>query len=48
MLMLNPFYRTAKSPVVEDASTFDFNDPANRAKTGTPWTGPINQPFRRD
>jgi carboxymethylenebutenolidase len=43
VLIPNPFYRTAKSPVVEDASTFDFNDPANRAKTGA-WTGPINQP----
>src|SRR5580704_2454038 len=28
VLVPNPFYRTAKSPVVEDASTFDFNDPA--------------------
>jgi carboxymethylenebutenolidase len=43
VLVPNPFYRTAKSPVVEDASNFDFNDPANRAKTGS-WTGPINQP----
>ena len=43
VLVPNPFYRTAKSPVVEDASTFDFNDPANRTKTAA-WTGPINQP----
>ena len=43
VLIPNPFYRTAKSPVVVDASTFDFNDPANRAKTAA-WTGPINQP----
>jgi carboxymethylenebutenolidase len=43
VLVPNPFYRTAKSPVVEDASSFDFADPANRAKTGA-WTGPINQP----
>ena len=43
VLVPHPFYRTAKSPVVEDASTFDFNDPANRAKTAA-WTGPINVP----
>ncbi len=43
VLIPNPFYRIAKSPVVEDASTFDFNDPASRAKTAA-WTGPINQP----
>jgi carboxymethylenebutenolidase len=43
VLVPNPFYRTAKAPVVVDASSFDFNDPANRAKTGT-WTAPINQP----
>src|SRR5476649_461688 len=43
VLVPNPFYRTAKSPVVVDASTFDFNDPANRQKTGA-WTAPINQP----
>ena len=42
VLIPNPFYRTAKSPVVVDASTFDFNDPANRTKTAA-WTGPINQ-----
>jgi carboxymethylenebutenolidase len=41
VLVPNPFYRTAKSPVVTDASTFDFNDPASRAKTAA-WTGPIN------
>jgi len=43
VLIPNPFYRTAKSPVVVDASTFDFNDPTNRQKTAA-WTGPINQP----
>jgi carboxymethylenebutenolidase len=43
VLVPNPFYRTAKSPVVVDASTFDFNDPASRAKTAA-WTGPINAP----
>src|ERR1700744_1751618 len=29
VLVPNPFYRTDKSPVVEDASTFNFNDPAS-------------------
>ena len=43
VLVPNPFYRTAKSPVVVDASTFDFNDPENRKKTAA-WTAPINQP----
>ena len=43
VLIPNPFYRTAKSPVVADASTFDFAAPASRAKTAE-WTGPINQP----
>ena len=43
VLIPNPFYRTAKSPVVVDASTFDFAAPASRAKTAE-WTGPINQP----
>ena len=43
VLIPNPFYRTAKSPVVVDASNFNFADPASRAKTAE-WTGPINQP----
>jgi len=43
VLVPNPFYRTAKAPVVVDASTFDFNNPSDRAKTAS-WTGPINQP----
>jgi carboxymethylenebutenolidase len=43
VLVPHPFYRTAKSPVVVDASTFDFAAPENRAKTAA-WTGPINQP----
>ena len=38
----NPFYRTAKSPIVVDASNFNFANPASRAKTAE-WTGPINQ-----
>src|SRR5260370_42630265 len=32
VLVPNPFYRVAKSPVVENASTFNFNDPAQRSK----------------
>ncbi len=43
VLVPNPFYRTQKAPVMEDASKADFNDPAFRAKMDT-WTGPINQP----
>ena len=43
VLVPHPFYRNTKSPVVADASKFDFNDPANRAKTAE-WTGPINVP----
>jgi len=42
VLVPNPFYRTQKAPVVQDASTFDFNAPADRAKMQT-WTGPINE-----
>ena len=41
VLVPNPFYRTAKAPVVTDASTFDFAK--DLAKTRQ-WTGPINQP----
>jgi carboxymethylenebutenolidase len=40
VLVPNPFYRIAKAPVVVDASTFDFNNPAERAKLG-PWMGSI-------
>lgn len=43
VLVPNPFYRTEKAPVMEDASKVDFNDPAFRAKM-TSWTGPINEP----
>jgi carboxymethylenebutenolidase len=42
VLVPNPFYRTDKSPVVQDASTFNFNDPASRQLTAK-WTAPINQ-----
>jgi carboxymethylenebutenolidase len=43
VLVPHPFYRNTKAPVVADASKFDFNDPASRAKTAE-WTGPINVP----
>lgn len=43
VLIPNPFYRTAKAPVVTDASSFDFADPASRAKTAH-WTKPLHQP----
>jgi carboxymethylenebutenolidase len=43
VLVPNPFYRTQKAPVVEDASKFDFSAPADQAKIKT-WTGPINEP----
>jgi carboxymethylenebutenolidase len=32
VLVPNPFYRVAKAPVVTDASTFSFQNPADRAK----------------
>ena len=34
VLVPNPFYRVAKAPTVEDASTFNFADPAQRSKLG--------------
>ena len=40
VLVPNPFYRTAKAPVFEDLSTFDFDNPADRAKL-PPLTGPV-------
>jgi carboxymethylenebutenolidase len=43
VLVPNPFYRTQKSPVVDDASKFDFSSPADQAKMKT-WTTPINEP----
>ncbi|HKD48544.1 MAG TPA: dienelactone hydrolase family protein [Rhizomicrobium sp.] len=42
VLVPNPFYRTQKAPVMEDASNVDFNDPGFRAKMQS-WTGPINE-----
>ncbi len=43
VLVPNPFYRTAKAPVFEDPSKFDFANTADRAKLGT-FTGPLNEP----
>src|SRR5579863_7282327 len=42
VLVPNPFYRTQKAPVIEDASKFDFSAPADQAKMKT-WTTPINE-----
>jgi carboxymethylenebutenolidase len=41
VLVPNPFYRVAKSPVFENASNFNFNDPEQRSKL-TPLMGSIN------
>jgi carboxymethylenebutenolidase len=41
VLVPNPFYRTAKAPVFDNPSTFDFDNPADRAKL-PPLTGPLN------
>src|ERR1700686_3342697 len=43
VLVPNPFYRVAKSPVFENASNFNFGDPAQRDKL-TPLMGSINAP----
>jgi carboxymethylenebutenolidase len=43
VLVPNPFYRVAKSPVFESASNFNFGDPAQRNKL-TPLMGSINAP----
>ena len=44
VLIPNPFYRTQKAPVIEEAqiATFNFRDPATRQKMGA-WTAPINK-----
>jgi carboxymethylenebutenolidase len=41
VLVPNPFYRVAKGKVVDDPATFNFGDPAQRAKL-TPLMGSIN------
>src|SRR5438128_3723090 len=43
VLVPNPFYRVAKAPVFQDPSSFDFQNPADRAKL-QPLTGSINAP----
>ncbi|MEQ1573504.1 MAG: dienelactone hydrolase family protein [Vicinamibacterales bacterium] len=43
VLVPNPFYRVAKAPVFENASTFNFGNPEQRAKL-TPLMGSINAP----
>jgi carboxymethylenebutenolidase len=43
VLVPNPFYRTAKAPVFESASTFDFANKADMAKLQT-FTGPLGAP----
>ncbi len=43
VLVPNPFYRVARSPVYESAASVDFADPATRAKLG-PLMGSINAP----
>lgn len=40
VLVPNPFYRVARAPVFESASTFNFGDPAQRSKL-TPLMGSI-------
>jgi carboxymethylenebutenolidase len=42
VLVPNPFYRVSKAPFT-DASTFDFNNPTDRAKL-TPLMGSVNAP----
>ena len=41
VLVPNPFYRVAKAPVFDDASNFNFGDPAQRSKLA-PLMGSIN------
>lgn len=43
VLVPNPFYRTGRAPLVANASTFDFANPADRAKLQV-WTTPLKQP----
>jgi carboxymethylenebutenolidase len=43
VLVPNPFYRTARAPVIVDASSFNFDDPAQRAKAEQ-WTQSIRVP----
>lgn len=43
VLVPNPFYRTARAPVIADASSFNFDNPAERAKAEQ-WTASIRVP----
>jgi carboxymethylenebutenolidase len=43
VLVPNPFYRTARAPLVVDASGFNFDDPAERSKAEQ-WTASIRAP----
>ncbi|HEY6515245.1 MAG TPA: dienelactone hydrolase family protein [Steroidobacteraceae bacterium] len=43
VLVPNPFYRTARSPVIVDASSFDFDNPAERTKAEQ-WTASLRVP----
>ena len=43
VLVPNPFYRTARAPLVVDASSFNFDNPADRARAEQ-WTASIKVP----
>lgn len=43
VLVPNPFYRTARAPVIADASSFDFTNTADRAKAER-WTASLKTP----
>lgn len=43
VLVPNPYYRTLRAPVVLDASGFDFDNPADRAKAEQ-WTASLRVP----
>jgi carboxymethylenebutenolidase len=43
VLVPNPFYRTLRAPLIRDASHFNFDDPAERAKAEQ-WTQSIRLP----
>src|SRR5215468_7777252 len=43
VLVPNPFYRVAKAPVIDDPSSFNFQNPTDRAKLA-PLMGLINAP----
>lgn len=43
VLVPNPFYRTARAPVLADVSSFDFANPVDRAKADA-WTASLRVP----